>query len=140
MSQQNYAPGSTEVSWVKCSALAPQIAFKALAGIPVSVTTNRTILPIVGNATLTATLDNDNNGMVEKSKLQFTSTSMPPVSGDVAFIAKQANGQHWLIGAKEEPAPVVKITQTTGSPCGDVAAYMVEVTHIAHKSMIPVVI
>ena len=62
-----------------------------------------------GEASCQAVEEHSNNGRVEKATLTFMTVDDVP-RGGVAWMVRQANEGWWLIGARERPAPVVKVT------------------------------
>ena len=55
----------------------------------------------------------------------------------VAVSAGACNGMSYIIGQREKPRPIVKVTQDTGTPDGDPAVFSVEIQLYAQKSLIP---
>lgn len=133
-------PGIVEVRWVETDMLSPNIEAKYLAGLPVAVLAESYALDVHGTAECQAVEEHESNGRVEKTTLTFQTLSDVPQKRNVAWCVKQASGQWWLIGTKEQHWPTVKVTTNTGKPEGEAAIKTVEVTHVALKSLIPVAV
>lgn len=133
-------PGIFKIGFLECSKLAPQLALKSIAGVPIAILTEITDVIFSGEATCEAVSENDNNGKSEKTTLKFTTTQKIPDNSPLAFVVQCVNGQKFLVGAKERPYPIVKITTDTGTTSGNASAYFVEITHIALKSLLSVTV
>lgn len=133
-------PGIFKIGFLECSKLAPQLALKSIAGVPIAILTEITDVIFWGEATCEAVSDNDNNGKSEKTTLKFTTTQKIPDNCPLAFVIQCVNGQKFLVGAKERPYPIVKITNNTGTASGNASAYSVEITHSAVKSLLSVAV
>lgn len=133
-------PGIFKIGFLECSKLAPQLALKSIAGVPIAILTEITDVIFSGDATCEAVSDNDNNGRSEKTTLKFTTTQKIPDNSPLAFVVECVNGQKFLVGAKERPYPIVKITNNTGTATGNASAYSVEITHSAVKSLLSVAV
>lgn len=131
-------PGITEIRWMHASLLSPGMMYKHLAGIPVAVMAAGTRVSFFGEPTCQAVEEDDNNGTVEKTTFTFCTNDELPSSENVVWAVRQASGQWWLIGCRERPRPVMKVTSTTGTTNGDPAVKTVEISHQARKSLIPV--
>ena len=55
----------------------------------------------------------------------------------MAYIVIDCNEQAYIIGQREKPRPIVKVSADTGTPDGDPALKTVEVILYAQKSLIP---
>lgn len=139
MQQDSYnMPGIVEVRYLQPEDVTPNIISSYLAGIPAAVFVEGTRVSLNGEASCQAVEEHSNNGRVEKATLTFMTVDDVP-RGGVAWMVRQASSGWWLIGARERPAPVVKITTSAGQPGGDRAVKTVEVTYQAYKAMIPLV-
>lgn len=133
-------PGIFKIGFLECSNLSPQLELKAIAGVPIAILTDITDVIFSGEPTCEAVSENDNNGRIEKTSLKFFTTQKIPDDRPLAFTVQCVNGKKFLVGAKERPFPILKITTDTGTTSGNVAAYSVEITHSAIKSLLPVII
>lgn len=133
-------PGIFKIGFLECSKLAPQLALKSIAGVPIAILTDITNVIFSGLPTCEAVNDNDNNGRSEKTTLKFTTTQKIPEVRPLAFVIHCVNGQIFLVGSKERPYPIIKITNNTGTASGSVSAYSVEITHSAIKSLLSVAV
>lgn len=133
-------PGIFKIGFLECSKLAPQLALKSIAGVPIAILTEITDVIFSGEATCEAVNDNDNNGRSEKTTLKFTTTQKIPEDLPLAFVVQCVNGQKYLVGAKERPYPIIKITNNSGPASGNASAFSVEITHSAIKSLLPVAV
>ena len=130
-------PGIKFVGIVKCELLQREIGLKALAGMSVGIFTDVVAVNFVGVPTVECQSDYDNNGRIEQVTLRFLTTNALPSLRKVAFIVTDCNGASYVIGQREPPFPIVKLSRTTGSPSGDPSATTVEVTLYAHKALVP---
>lgn len=133
-------PGIVEIRWLDATLLSPNLEPKHLAGLPIAVLTEGTPLTLHGEPQCQAVEEHDNNGRVEKATLTFLTTDSVPRRREVAWVARQATGQWWLIGTAEPRYPTVKVSYNTGLPSGERAVSTVEVTHQATKALLPVVL
>ncbi|MBE6311305.1 MAG: hypothetical protein E7080_09680 [Bacteroidales bacterium] len=133
-------PGIFKIGFLECSKLSSHLALKSIAGVPIAILTEITDIIFSGEPTCEAVSDNDNNGRSEKTTLKFTTTQKIPDDRPLAFVVQCVNGRKSLIGAKERPYPIVKITTATGTASGNISAYSVEITHSAIKSLLSVAV
>lgn len=132
-------PGISEVRFIYCAHLLPYLVEKVAAGVPVAVEHDRSqAINIYGNPSCVAESKDSNNGRAETVTLGFSTLSKVPAVG-VAFLVRQASGQWFLIGSREN-APVVSINYNTGEMAGEAAVYSVSVTFSAYKALIPVAV
>lgn len=129
-------PGIISLGYVVSDRLQSQMECKALAGILVELSTDITPINFVGNPTCETINDFDNNGRLEKSTLRFLTNDNIPIYKSVAFVMTDANGESWLLGTREKPHPIIKVTKNTGVPDGEPSAYSFEVTLYAHKALV----
>ena len=130
-------PGIKSLGYVSADRLQREIMYKHLAGQPVGIFTDITPIAFVGVPTCEAVSQYNNNGRIEQTTLRFKTLDDMPSSRHIAFIVTDCNNRTYIIGQRENPRPIVKITQNTGTPDGDPAVFIVEVTLYAQKSLIP---
>lgn len=130
-------PGIKSVGYVPSERLQRQIMMKHLAGLPVGLYTAITPIEFCGVPTCDAVSNYNNNGRLEQTTLRFKTLGTIPTSSHIAFVVTDCNDQSYIIGQREKPRPIVKITRQTGTPNGDPAVQEVEVTLYAQKSLIP---
>lgn len=71
----------------------------------------------------------------------FISTAeVLPLHDQIGFVVTDQNGKSYLIGAKEEPFPVVTLTIDFGIPEGDPACNIYDIEHSALKSLVECII
>lgn len=133
-------PGIYKIGFLECSKLSPRMMMKSMAGVPIAVFTDIVNVVFSGEPTCEAADDNDNNGRSEKTTLKFTTTQVITTDTPIAFVIRCVNGKSYLIGTKERPFPMIKITNNTGTASGDVSSFSVEITHIALKSLLSVAV
>lgn len=133
-------PGIRKIGFLECSKLSSQMMMKSIAGVPIAILTDIVNVIFSGEPTCVSVDDNDNNGRAEKSTLKFTTTQEIPNDKPIAFVVQCVNGKSYIIGTKERPFPIVKITNNTGTASGDVSSFSVEISHIAIKSLLSVVV
>lgn len=130
-------PGIKSIAYVPCDLLQRNSDLKCMASLPVRVFTTPIPMIIKGDATCSTVSQYDNNGRTEVTTLKFDSLSPVPLSQHIAFIVTDTNDHQFLVGLREAPYPVIKISHTTGTPSGDPAVLTYEVTFRAKKSLIP---
>lgn len=133
-------PSIAKIGYVKCESLSPQLELKAIAKVPVAIFSEITDIVFSNEPTCKAVSEVDSNGRFQKTTLEFTTTQELPTDEHIAFIIQCVNGKKFLIGTKERPFPVVKISDDTGTRSGNAASSYVEVSHSAIKSLLPIVI
>lgn len=129
-------PGILSVAYVPSVLIQRHSDLKCLATIPVQVFTTPIEVPLKGPATCETVSRYDNNGRIETTTLRFRTLDALPTTHPLGFIVTDANRQRFLIGLNEPPYPIIKSTQTTGTPDGDPAVISYEVTFTALKSLI----
>lgn len=129
-------PGIMSIAYVPCNLLQKHSDLKFLASIPVQVFADVTPVSFKGVPTCENTSQYDNNGRNEKTTLRFNSLKPVPTLQPIAFIITDVNRRRFLLGLREAPYPVIKITHSTGTPNGDPAVYAHEITFTALKSLI----
>lgn len=130
-------PGIKTLGYVQGKYLQRQMMQKSLAGLPVAIMTDITPINFVGDPTCEAASDYDNGGRIEKTTLKFITNDMILQYPDIAFVVTDTNGKSFVIGAREKPHPIIKMTISTGEPDGAPAVFSYEVTLYAQRSMIP---
>lgn len=130
-------PGIKFIGYVSSDNLQREMMNKSLAGLPVGIFTDITPICYAGVPTCIAESTYNNNGRIEQTTLRFKTLYNLPTSRHIAFVVTDCNGQSYIIGQREKPRPIVKITRDTGTPNGDPAVCSVEVTLYAQKSLIP---
>ena len=130
-------PGIKSIAYVPCELVQRNSDMKCLASLPVRVFTTPIPIIIKGDATCSTVSQYDNNGRYEVTTLRFDTLTPIPTHKHIAFIVTDTNDHSFLVGLKEAPYPVVKISHTTGTPSGDPAVLTYEVTFKALKSLIP---
>ena len=130
-------PGIKFVGFVETDKLQREIMNKSLAGLPVGIFTDITPIAFCGVPTCNAESIYNNNGRIEQTTLRFKTLDDMPTSRHIAFVVTDCNNRSYIIGQREKPRPIVKVTRDTGTPNGDPAVCTVEVTLYAQKSLIP---
>ncbi len=130
-------PGIQFVGYVPAELLQRQIMYKYLSGLKVGVFTDVKPIRFVGTPTCDAVSSYNNNGRIEQTTLRFSTLDELPIYKHVAYIVIDCNEQAYIIGQREKPRPIVKVSADTGTPDGDPALKTVEVILYAQKSLIP---
>lgn len=123
--------------YVPCSLLPANILQKYQAGVPVGIFQIPTDVEHYGNAKCEAEQEYDNGAYSEKAALSFTTTVNIPNNRELAFIVKSAEGRSCVIGQREEPFPIVEISEKINE---DTNINEVKVTFTRLKSLIPCVV
>lgn len=134
----NKLPGIIALMWLKAENLPPHVREKYIAGLAVALGASGNMITIVDTAEAKATLTYDDNGLIDNATLEFMTSSPLPTDEDIVWVAQDADGQWWLMGARERNFPVVEVTRATGTPGGDPAVSKVKITHTAKIALIPV--
>jgi hypothetical protein len=130
-------PGIKFIGHVPSELLQREMMYKHLAGIPVGVFTDITPIAFCGVPTCEAVSTYNNNGRIEQTTLRFKTLDDLPIYRHVAYVVTDCNNQSYIIGQREKPRPIVKVTRDTGTPNGDPSVASVEITLYAQKSLIP---
>ena len=128
-------PGITLLSYLADDYLPSDICYKAVAGIPVSLSEHTISIPMVDVAVCEVEEQTDNNVQMEKVKLSFSTLRELPTRQNIGFVIRTVDGKLYIIGSKERPYPTVKVTTTTGQPDGDASVRKYEVSYTARKAL-----
>lgn len=137
MKQTQSLPGIKFIGYVLADNLQREVMNKHLANLPVGIFTDITPIAFCGVPTCEAVSTYNNNGRIEQTTLRFKTLDDLPTYRHVAYVVTDCNNQSYIIGQREKPRPIVKITRDTGTPNGDSAVASVEITLYAQKSLIP---
>ena len=137
MKETQSLPGIRFIGHAPAENLQREMMSKHLAGIPVGVFTDITPIVFCGVPTCEAVSTYNNNGRIEQVTLRFKTLDVLPLHRHVGYVITDCNGQSYIIGQREKPRPIVKVTRDTGTPNGDPAVCSVEVTLYAQKALIP---
>ena len=127
-------PGITYIGYVPCSLLPANILQKYQAGVPVGIFQIPTDVEHYGNAKCEAEQEYDNGSYSEKAALSFTTTVNIPNFKHLAFVVTSAEGQSYVTGQREEPFPIVEISEKIND---ETNIYEVQITFTRLKSLIP---
>lgn len=130
-------PGIKFIGYVLADNLQREMMNKHLANLPVGIFTDITPIAFCGVPTCEAVSTYNNNGRIEQTTLRFKTLDDLPTYRHVAYVVTDCNNQSYIIGQREKPRPIVKITRDTGTPNGDPSVATVEITLYAQKSLIP---
>ncbi len=128
-------PGITKAWYIQRNNLPDDVVYRAVAGIPVTLQEQPISINLKGQALCEVEQSFDNNSYIEKAKLAFLTLDEVPTEQHPAFVIETADGDHYVIGAKERPYPTVKITRSTGQPDGDPSVRKYEVSFTAKKAL-----
>ena len=137
MKQSQSLPGIKFIGYVLADNLQREMMNKHLANLPVGIFTDITPIAFCGVPTCEAVSTYNNNGRIEQTTLRFKTLDDLPTYRHVAYVVTDCNNQSYIIGQREKPRPIVKVTRDTGTPNGDPAVLSVEVILYAQKSLIP---
>ena len=130
-------PGIKFIGYVLADNLQREMMNKHLANLPVGIFTDITPIAFCGAPTCEAVSTYNNNGRIEQTTLRFKTLDDLPTYRHVAYVVTDCNNQSYIIGQREKPRPIVKVTRDTGTPNGDPSVATVEITLYAQKSLIP---
>lgn len=129
-------PGIKSIGFVETEKLSPNVMLKGICEIPVAVYADVTDVTFVSAPTCVLGDEYDKHGRLQTVTLNFATNDYIPMYKRLAFIVTDVNGQSYLIGAKEPPFPVMKLSINFGTPGGDSSTNLVEVKHVAIKSLL----
>lgn len=129
-------PGITQILLIPASSLVDNIAYRAIAGLPVPIYTKGTPLAILGDAVCELSEQPDNGQQLQTVTLTFRTTDTIPTAEPLAFAVRTVQGDIYIIGGKERPHPSFKVSYTTGTPDGDAHVTEYKVTHTHRKALI----
>lgn len=130
-------PGIKAIGWMRCDQLIADIALRGIAEMAVPILTDIHNVDFFGEPTCECVSENDGGNRTDTAKLQFAAEDMLPIKEHIAFVVTAIDGSTYIIGAKEAPFPVVKLTISFGTSTGDSAGFIYEITHSAIKSLVP---
>ena len=130
-------PGIKFIGYVLADNLQREMMNKHLANLPVGIFTDITPIAFCGVPTCEAVSTYNNNGRIEQTTLRFKTLDDLPTYRHMAYVVTDCNNQSYIIGQREKPRPIVKVTRDTGTPNGDPSVASVEITLYAQKSLIP---
>ena len=87
----------------------------------------------IGDASCEMETQFDNNSQVEKASLTFYSLDELPTDEHLAFVITTVQGEAYIIGTKELPYPIIKVTRSTGIPDGEPFVRKYEISFTAKK-------
>ncbi len=130
-------PGITHIWYILRDYLPNDVVYRAVAGIPVSLSEQPISITMKGSAICEVEQSFDNNSYIEKAKLTFLTLDDVPIDQHPAFVIETVDGDIYVIGAKERPYPTVKITRSTGQLDGEPSVRKYEVSFTAKKALAP---
>ena len=128
-------PGITHVWYIQRDYLPDDVVYRAVAGIPITLSEQPIIITMKGEAFCEVEQSFDNNSYIEKAKLTFLTLDDVPTDQHPAFVIQTVDGDVYVIGAKERPYPTVKIIRSTGQLDGDPSVRKYEVSFTAKKAL-----
>ena len=90
------------------------IALRGIAMMPVPVLTEIHNVPFFDEPTCECVTENDGGNRTDTAKLKFASEDLLPLKEHLAFVVTAIDGNSYIIGARETPFPVVKLTVAVG--------------------------
>ena len=130
-------PDIVAIHKILCESLVPNITEKCCAHLPIEISVPLTAIEHFGNASCEAEQQYESGGYSEKTVLQFITTEDVDQYPPLAFVVTDAQGQSYVIGAKEKPYPMVEVTKTIDK---DTNVNSVKVTFTRRKSLVPCMI
>lgn len=134
-------PGIRRIYYTYCYSLPPRVMLTGLCGGAVVLFRDGLVpVPFAGEPVLKWDGSMENGSRVEKSTLTFRTSHALPEGVRIAFVVETFSGKSCLIGAREPNYPVVEYSETTGETAGEAAVRTYNISHIAVKSVIPVLL
>ncbi|MBQ7239051.1 MAG: hypothetical protein IJS20_09695 [Bacteroidales bacterium] len=112
----------------------PFILQNHLAGVPVGILGSPFPVVFFSDASCESEQSSDNGVIVEKTTLRFSTSESIAQNCPWAFIVTDVNGRSYVIGQREESAPVLSNNNTVSD---DSNIQQVKVSFSARKSLIP---
>jgi len=130
-------PDIVAIYRLSCVALPSFITEKYRARVPVEIGASLVPIAHFSRASCEAELLYDSGGYTEKAVLQFATTEELDGVTPLAFVITDAQGQSYVIGAKEKPYPMVEVTRSIDK---DTNVNTVKVSFSRRKSLVPCLI
>lgn len=130
-------PGIKRIAYIATDLLPDDITLKAVAGVPVNITGTATEIDVIGEANCETDSEPDNNSQLEKVDLKFNTLDDLPTDSPLAFIVETVSGNKYVIGTKERPYPIIKISTSTGTTESNPSVRKVEVTYKTKRPLVP---
>jgi len=130
-------PGITAISYVSCDSLPADLIYQALTDCSVTINTSTTEIALKSIPSCEVEESPDNNTLVEKAKLSFTTLDTLPTRMPLAFLITTTAGNHYILGTREKLYPTIKVTKNTSKPDAEASVHRYEVSFIARKALIP---
>lgn len=112
-----FLPGVSAIYVIQASKLPAWIRELSLTGLKPLLMLDFMQLDLGPNATAYEETETAAEGTAAKSSLSFISSELPfPVSEPLAFLIIAADGQQYIIGAKEPPYPKIKVRKDLSTP------------------------
>ena len=128
------------IGWVDCDKLPRRVDLQGICGNVVAVLTEVTPIAFFGEPECRCKTERESGRITDTASLSFRTDAVLPLHRHIGFVVTDQNGKSWLIGAKEAPYPVVKLTIDFGTPEGDPACNIYDIEHTALKSLIECII
>ena len=128
-------PGIRRLSYISTSYLSHDVTYRADSGVQVLMTVLPTDISLKGEAVCEVERKFDNNSQQETAKLTFYTLDELPPHRHLAFVITDMQGNSFVVGAREAPFPIVRVTFTTGKPDGDASVRKYEVSFTARKGL-----
>ena len=129
-------PGIKRIAYIATDLLPDDITLKAVAGIPVNITGTATEIDVIGEANCETDSEPDNNSQLEKVDLKFNTLDDIPTDSPLAFLFETVSGNKYVIGTKERPYPIIKISMSTGTAEGDPSVNKCQISFLAKKALV----
>lgn len=129
-------PGIKSIAFVDAGAITPNAMLKAISNVPVAVYSEVIDVPFFGTPTCTVTDEYDSHGRQQSVTLKFSTSDYIPTHMPLAFVVTDMAGKAYLIGAKEPPHAAVKLTIDFGTPSGEAACSLYEVSLSAKRALL----
>ena len=133
-------PGIKEVGLIDAASIPADGVLKAMAGVSIVLSAAPTILCLAAPAKCQWEDSFDNNSTSQRVKLEFTVSEKLNSATKWRFVVVTVDNKAYLIGAKEDPAPVVECARSTSSPSGDASAWAYSVAFSAQRALIPCIL
>lgn len=140
--REHRPPGIKYIGWLYADKLKANVALDGIVGQPVPILTDIHQIYFCGDVECRSKYTKEGGSYSDTATLKFLSPTLLPFCPDenIAFVVTDQNDDSWLIGSKEPPHALHPCQMQHGWPDGEESGFLYEISHVAHKSMVPCII
>lgn len=133
-------PGVRRIGYVDSRFLPKGVPLHGICNNPVPVLTAINWIPFFGDPDCRCHSEKEGGWYQDTATLKFSTSRYLPVGRTLGFIVEDVNGNTYIIGQQEPPFPKVICDKVLGTPSGDTACLLYDITHVSIKSLVPCII